>query len=88
MRFTVRSLSRPLAFIALLLVMLSASCSLYRNDRMWIPQAKYDEALKVYQRTSSIDLTEQILRESHNWQRGEINEALYRIKQQYRMDQP
>lgn len=63
-----------------------ASCSLYRNDRVFIPQEKYAEAVKVYERTSSLDLTEQILRDSHNWRRAEINEAVYRIRKQFRME--
>ena len=47
---------------------------------MWIPEEKYKEARKIYNQTSSIDLTAQTLRESGQWQRAETNEAVERLK--------
>ena len=70
------------------LILLGSACSLYRNDRMWIPDKKFEEAQKVYDQMGSLDLTRKTLWESHNWQRPEINEAIYRLEKLYALEQP
>jgi len=88
MQSILHSLRNVFAGLLLLSVLLAPifSCSLYRNDRMWIPDKKYEVARKTYDNTNSLALTEQALRESHEWQRAEINEAIYRLKKQYLLE--
>jgi hypothetical protein len=68
------------------LLLCATGCALYRNDRMWIPDARYEAARAVYDETGSLTLTEDKLRADPTWQRGEINEATYRLKKQYRLE--
>lgn len=82
--FTHRS-SIQILLLALLLTA-TLGCSLYRNDRMWISEEKYATARSAYDTTGSLALTEEALRESHVWQRAQINEAIYRLKKEYRLD--
>ena len=67
--------------VLLALAMVSAAgCSAWRNDRMWIPETKFEEARRVYDTTGSLALTEKALEENPIWQRGEVNEAIYRLR--------
>jgi hypothetical protein len=68
-----------MAVVALALVS-AAGCSVWRNDRMWIPEPKFEEARHIYDRTGSLALTEKALSENPQWQRGEVNQAVYRLR--------
>lgn len=63
-----------------LLLALAAGCAAWRNDRMWIPEQKFEEARRVYDTTGSLSLTEKALSENPTWQHGEVNEAVYRLR--------
>ncbi|NQU43409.1 hypothetical protein HQ520_08985 [bacterium] len=52
---------------------------------MYISDSKYEMARTAYDQTNSLLLTENRLREL-NWQRAEINEALYRLKKEYGLE--
>jgi hypothetical protein len=75
------------AFLALVCMLLIVGC-VFTNDKMWISDQKYDQASKTYNETKSLNLTEKALRENGKWQPGEINEAIYRLKKENRLDQP
>ncbi|MFP4379841.1 MAG: hypothetical protein ACLFUS_04985 [Candidatus Sumerlaeia bacterium] len=60
-------------------------CELYRQDRAWIPPEKYKIARQEYDRTGSLMLVEQKLHQLH-WQDAEVNEAIYRLKKEYRLE--
>jgi hypothetical protein len=84
---------RPLAITlkSALIVLLAlatltlAACSLYRQDRAWISDDKYRVARDEYNKTGSLLLTELELERLH-WGGAEVNEAIYRLKKQYRLD--
>ncbi|MBN1865929.1 hypothetical protein JW916_01435 [Candidatus Sumerlaeota bacterium] len=75
-----------LRLVAILAILLTVSCSIYRNDRMWISDVKYDDARRLYDETGSLALTEQKLAESEKWRRAEIDEALYRLRKQHHLE--
>ena len=76
-----------LGILLLVALLLSATgCAVYRADRTWIPEQKCEEARKVYDQTGSLALTEKVLRESDNWQRAEMNEAIYRLKKEHNLE--
>ncbi len=81
-----RMFRKCLAAVVCILALAVSACGLFRNDRMYISDPKYEEARKIYDKTGSLALTEQMLLDSHTWQRGEINEALYRLQKQYRLE--
>jgi len=72
-------------FALLLAAALFVGCALYRQDKMYISDSKYEMARTAYDQTNSLLLTENRLREL-NWQRAEINEALYRLKKEYGLE--
>jgi hypothetical protein len=81
------SLRRGLAVASLLALLApTLACSLYRNDKAWIPEQKYAQAKRVYNETNSLEQTKTVLRDSHNWTRPEINEAEYRLKKEFRLE--
>jgi len=81
-----RHVRKRLIPFALLFILLATACgSLYPGDRMWISDEMYEQARGVYDTTGSLDLTEKGLRENPIWLRPEINEAIYRLKKQYRL---
>jgi hypothetical protein len=64
------------------LLLLPAACSLYRNDRCWVPPEQYSLARDVFIQTGSLDLVRQRL-EDLQWERAKINEALYRLQKEF-----
>ena len=76
------------ALVGLLLLALPAisACSLYRDDHIYLTDQEYAFARKTYDATGSLVLTEKALVDKH-WQRGQINEARYRLTKQYRLEQ-
>ena len=75
-----------LALAVVLVALVCASCALYRNDKMYVSDVKYEEARKIYDETGSLDLTRQKLVESETWRRAEINEAMYRLRKQHHLE--
>ena len=67
------------AMLALTLALLTASaCALWRDDRIFLPPHRYDQAKMLYDQVGSIALVKEILDDA-GWRRGEINEFEYRI---------
>ena len=62
-----------------------SACTLYRDDRVYLTDPEYAFVKKTYDSTGSLVLTEKILADKH-WQRGQINEARYRLTKQYRLE--
>jgi hypothetical protein len=62
-----------------LLFSIALSCSWYRQDRCWVSDARFTAAQQLYDRTGSLDVVVQTLRDE-GWGRCEINEAVYRLK--------
>jgi hypothetical protein len=81
-RRKLRIASAGLLFLALLPL---SACSLYRDDQMYLTDQQYAFARKSYDSTGSLVLTEKALVDKH-WQRGQINEARYRLTKQYRLE--
>ncbi len=54
-----------------------AACA---GDRCFIEDPMFIEADKIFSKSSSIVLTERILREEKQWRNCEVNEAIYRLK--------
>ena len=61
---------------------LTIACSIYRNDRCWVPPTQYNLAREVFVETGSLDLVERRLVES-KWRRCRINETLYRLEKEF-----
>ena len=59
-----------------------SACSLYRNDRCYVPEDQYELARDVYVETGSLDLVEQRLIDSQ-WKRCKINEVVYRLNKEF-----
>lgn len=72
--------------LLLTLLLTAASCARYENEKIYIPDEKYTLAKVIYDTTNSLDLTEKALRDNPQWNRGEINEAVYRLRKQYRLE--
>ena len=81
-----RKLHIVFAGLLLGLLLVFSACSLYRNDRMYLTDEEYAFAKKTYDSTGSLVLTEKALTDNH-WQRGQINEARYRLTKQYRLEE-
>ncbi len=52
------------------------------NDRCYINDVRYHEARRAFERTQSIDVVRQGLKDAH-WQPCAINEAIYRIEKEF-----
>jgi hypothetical protein len=59
-----------------------AGCSLYRNDRCWVPEEQYLIARELFVQTGSLDLVRQRL-EEYEWRRCRINETIYRLGKEF-----
>ena len=62
-----------------------AGCAWQQRDRCWISKSQYNEAKKLYDKVGSLELVRQTLIDN-NWLIGEVNEAIYRLKKEYRLD--
>jgi len=69
-----------------LLTLLLSGCSIYRNDRMWISDDQYQVAQAIYDKSGSLELTREELKKIY-WRHAEINEAVYRLKKLYHLEQ-
>lgn len=76
-----------LVLAALAALALSACSGMYPNDKMWISQEKFAEAKTIYDATDSLALTRERLLESPTWRVPEANEAVYRLRKFYRLEQ-
>jgi len=63
-------------------LMLLGACHLYRNDRQFLWETDYRMVRAVYDKTGSVDLVREVLQQKR-WTRGQINEAMYRLNQDY-----
>ena len=81
-----RKLHGVSACLLLLSLLSFSACSLYHEDRMYLTDQEYAFARKTYDSTGSLLLTEKALLDKR-WQRGQINEARYRLAKQYRLEQ-
>lgn len=61
---------------------LTASCSLYRNDRAYVPNEQYLYARDLFIETGSLDIVEQRLK-ALEWSTGKVNEAIYRLQKEF-----
>jgi hypothetical protein len=80
-----QKLRTALAGLLLLALLPISACSLYREDRIYLTDQQYAFARKSYDSTGSLVLTEKALVDKR-WQRGQINEARYRLTKQYRLE--
>ena len=63
-----------------------AGCSLYRNDRQFVWDIEYYDVRQLYERCGSVEIVEDVLRD-YQWSRGKINEVMYRLNQDYWLDE-
>jgi hypothetical protein len=68
------------------LLILLAGCSLYRNDRQFVWDIEYHDVRQLYDRCGSVDIVEDVLRD-YKWSQGKINEVMYRLNQDYWLDE-
>jgi hypothetical protein len=69
-------------FLSLLfssLVIVTFSGCFPANDRCWVRPDRHEQARRLHERTGSIELTAQTLREA-DWLECEINEVVYRLE--------
>jgi hypothetical protein len=72
--------------IVLAIVLLASGCSWYKNDKCWIDDNRYKKVKELYDKTGSLEIVRQTLSDEL-WRRCEINEALYRLKKEYHLEQ-
>lgn len=70
-----------IACMALVIVM-TLGCSLYRNDRCFIPDEQYTAARELFIQSGSLDLVERQLTDMQ-WRRCRINETIYRLQKEF-----
>ncbi len=70
----------------MIIVLLATACSWHQNDRQWISDAYYAQARELYLKTSSLEIVKQTLKDNY-WSQGEINEAEYRLKKEFHLDE-
>jgi hypothetical protein len=67
---------------AALVIVMTLGCSLYRNDRCYIPDDQYAKAREMFIQSGSLDLVERQLTDME-WRRCRINEAIYRLQKEF-----
>ncbi len=72
------------AFILALTIFSTTAC--VTGGRTYITDARYETALDIYNKTSSLELTREALEQDPVWTEAEINEAVYRLKKQYQLE--
>ena len=73
-----------ICFFVLFMIVFSgifSSCAVDRKKRAFLPRYKYEQVQELYRDTESIDIVRRIL-EENQWYEAEINEALYRLRQE------
>ncbi len=64
-----------------------SACVIYEpGERAYITDARYETVLDIYNTTSSLELTREALEQDPVWTRPEINEAIYRLKKQFQLE--
>ncbi len=77
-------------FFALILAttfLLAGGCGYKTEDRCWIDDYGYKQVKKLYEKTQTLDLVRRSLEDQHNWRQCEINEALYRLRKEYHLEE-
>ena len=75
-----------LCSILLALALLVAGCVRFTDDKVWISDEKYKQARAGYDLCGSLDLTRTALEDDPTWTHAEINEAVYRLQKQLRLE--
>ena len=70
----------------LIMVVILMGCG-YKQDRCWVDDSQYLKAKKIYQTTRNLDLVRRHLEDQRTWRPCEINEAIYRIKKEYHLEE-
>lgn len=73
-----------LSITIVIILLVLAGCAWQQRDRCWISKSQYKEAKNLYDKVGSLELVRQTLKDD-NWLNGEINEAIYRLKKEYRL---
>ena len=76
-----------IATVAALLALGTTSCGAFRRDRCYIDPVRYEQAQLLYEKTCSLALVEDMLREQ-GWKRCELNELRYRLTKEVELDLP
>ena len=76
-----------LSLTVLTCFLLASACQIYEpGQRAYISDYRYDTVQEIYDTTGSLELTRESLREDPTWSQPEINEAIYRLKKQYQLE--
>ena len=67
-----------------MVLLLAPACS-RREDRCWIDDYRYKQVKDIYEKTKTLDLVRRHLENEPEWRQCEINEALYRLKEEYHL---
>lgn len=70
----------------LALAIFLTSCSWLKYEKCWIDDKRYVEVKKLYDKTGSLEMVRQTLKDEY-WSRCEINEAIYRLKKELHLDE-
>ena len=74
-------------FSTLIFFLLASACQVYEpGERAYISDYRYETVQEIYDTTGSLELTREALREDATWSQPEINEAIYRLKKQYQLE--
>lgn len=57
-------------------------CSIYRNDRCYVDDARYDLMRQIFIQSGAVDMVKREM-ERLQWARCEKNEVLYRISKEF-----
>lgn len=78
-RISIRSIAVALAVLPFLT---AAGCSIYRNDRCYVDDLRYDVMRRAFMQSGSIEIVRQEM-DRLQWARCEKNEVLYRISKEF-----
>lgn len=79
-------MARLTIVIALIIVMTMMACSWRERDFCWISDTYYNKARELYLKTGSLEIVKQTLKDNY-WTPGEINEAVYRLKKEFHLEE-
>lgn len=68
--------------LALITLALGAGCVGGPHDKCFVDPVHYREARRAFERTQSLEVVEQGLRDAH-WPRCQINETIYRLEKEF-----
>lgn len=74
------------ALIIVVIILVVSGCSWRQTDRCWISDAYYEKARELYLKTASLEVVKQTLKDNY-WTQAEINEAIYRLKKEFHLEE-